>query len=173
MIKAPKSIVPGVTIKQQSIDVAIKHFHGEEPQNYDVGDAVELILLAKAFEIPTLELQASKHIEQQIERSFNMDGLAAAIRELYEELREDPNCAIGNEVVVVVVEIVARVCRRRLTALRKDPAFLVLLKQFPRFGLDILAAVADEDEVYFYRNEIKTEEQGDIPLQDSPQEALE
>jgi len=171
VIKAPLFIIPGVTIKQQSIDAAIGHLHGEDADSDDVADAVELILLARALGIPTLELQASKTIEEQLERCFEIDGLAAAVRELYEAFREDIYCAIGNDVVAVVTRIAARVCSRRLAVLRSDAAFTLLRRDVPQLTEDMLDAVADENERY--RNEVKSEEQGSVPPQDAPQELQE
>jgi len=171
MIKAPVFIVPGVTVKQQSIDAAIAHLHGEAVQSDDVTDAVELILLARAFGIPTLELQASKNIEEQLERSFKIDGLAAAVRGLYEAYSEDPYCLVGNDVVAVVARVAARVCSRRFAVLRSDPAFTLLRRDFPQLTEDILEAVADGLEKN--GKEVKSEKQGSVPPKDSPQEALE
>lgn len=163
--------MPGTTIKQQSVDTAIGHLHGEDFKSDDLTDAVELILLARAFGIPSLEVQASKTIEQQIEHSFKTIDLAAAVRELYEGFREEPQCAIGNDVVSVVTGMAARVCRKRMAVLRTDAAFMLLLKDFPQLALDILEAVADEDEGQ--GKEAKSEEQDSIIPQNSPQELLE
>jgi hypothetical protein len=70
VIKAPKFIVPGVTIDQHSIDAAIAHLHGYNAPSSNVADAVKLILLARALGIPTLETIACRHIEEALERSF-------------------------------------------------------------------------------------------------------
>ena len=172
-MKAPRFIVPGVTIKQHSIDAAIAHLHGYNAPDADVADAVELILLARAFEIPALQVIACGYIEKQLDRSFAIDGLADAVRELYEAFREDPYCAVGNDVVGVVIGIAARYCGRKWDVLRWDPAFKSLCNDSPSLTMDILNAVADENERSMHGMGVKVERQGTMPPQDSPQELAE
>jgi hypothetical protein len=169
-VKAPRFIVPGVTIKQHSIDAAIAHLHGYNAPGADVADAVELILLARAFEIPALQVIACGYIEKQLDRSFAIDGLADAVRELYEAFREDPYCAIGDDVVGIVISIAAKYCGRKWDVLRSDPAFKILCNDMPSLTMDILNAVADENERCMHGMEVKSEKQGTIPPQDSPQD---
>jgi hypothetical protein len=88
------------------------------------------------------------------------------VREFYGTYRQDPFCAVGNDVVGVVIGIAARCCRRRWVVLRSDPGFKLLCKDFPQLMEDILDAVADEDEKY--GKEVKVEGQGTNP----PQEEL-
>jgi hypothetical protein len=146
VIKAPKFIVPGVTITQHSIDAAIAHLHGYNAPSGNAADAVELILLARAFGISTLEVIACGHIEKALERSFKVEGLADAVREFYGAYREDPFCDVGNDVVGVVIGVVARCCRKRWGILRAGPGFRLLCKDFPELMEDILDVVAEEDE---------------------------
>jgi len=173
MIKAPRFLVPGVTIKQLSIDEAISHLHGYETHSVNVADAVELLLFARTFGIPTLKITARGHIEEQLERSFDSDGLADVVRELYAGIRDDTCCEIGNDVVKSVISIVARCCGRRWGTLRSDPAFKLLCNDFPALTMDILNAVADEDERRMHEKAVKAEEQGMILPQGSPQELVE
>jgi hypothetical protein len=172
-INAPKSLIPGVTIKELSIDVAISHVEGYDTHRVNVADAVELILFARAFGIPTLESMACDHIEKQLERSFKFDGLADAVRELYEGFREAPCYGIGNEVVEVVTGVAAKVCSRRLADLHSDPAFKLLRKDFPRLTDDMLDAIAVAEESERYGKQVKAEGRDSVRPQDSPQEGLE
>ena len=165
-MKAPDYLVPGVTIKQQSIYTAIGHIEGSETPRVNVADAIELILFARAFRISTLEFMACNHIENQLERSFKFDGLADAVRGLYE-------CDTGNEVVRVVACVAARVCSRRWEMLRLDPAFMLLRRDFPQLMDDMMDARAVADESERYGKQVKAEEHDSVPPRDSPQELLE
>jgi hypothetical protein len=111
---------------------------------------------------------ACGHVEEALERTLKTEGLADGIRELYDGLSDDPHCAVGNDVVEVVISIFARCCRKRWALLRTDAAFKLLCKDFPQLLMDILDVVADEDE-----KQVKVEEKGSVPPQDSPRELLE
>lgn len=173
IIKAPKFISPGVTIKHQSIYTAINHIESYATPRLNVADAIELILFARAFRISTLEFMACDHIEKQLERYFKVDGFADAIRGLYEGFSEDRRRDIGDEVVEVVTCVVARVCSRSLAALRLDPAFRMLRRDVSRLTEAILDALAVAEESERYGKQVKAEEQDFVAPQDSPQELLE
>ena len=57
--------------------------------------------------------------------------------------------------------------------LRWDPAFKSLCNDSPSLTMDILNAVADENERSMHGMGVKVERQGTMPPQDSPQELAE